>query len=125
MDLYEALKDGTSADELVATFTKELEAAKAKLKEETEAERMLSYHRSCLADAIYGYISALTGAETLSFTIPEIEKELKGVEKDLGPVLTLLSSFVEPKEEDYKFFETESKTKTDGDIIAEFIKSLK
>ena len=41
MDLYEALKDGTPADELVATFTKELEAAKAKLKEETEAERML------------------------------------------------------------------------------------
>lgn len=125
MDLYEALKDGTSADELVATFTKELEAAKAKLKEETEAERMLSYHRSCLADAIYDYISALTGAETLSLTIPEIEKELKDVEKDLGPVLTLLSSFIEPKEEDYKFFKTESKTKTDGDIIAEFIKSLK
>ena len=124
MDLYEALKSGTSADELVATFTKELEAAKAKLKEETEAERMLSYHRSCLADAIYDYISALTGAETLSFTIPEIEKELKGVEKDLGPVLTLLSSFVEPKEEDYKFFKT-NKAKTDGDIIAEFIKSLK
>ena len=125
MDLYEALKDGTSADELVATLTKELEAAKAKLKEETEAERMLCYHRSCLAEAIYDYISALTGAETLSFTIPEIEKELKGVEKDLGSVLTLLSSFVEPKEEDYKFFKTESKTKTDGDIIAEFIKSLK
>lgn len=125
MDLYEALKDGTPADELVATFTKELEAAKAKLKEETEAERMLSYHRSCLADAIYDYISALTGAETLSFTIPEIEKELKGVEKDLGPVLTLLSGFQSTKEEDYKLFKTESKAKTDGDILAEFIKSLK
>ena len=124
MDLYEALKDGTSADELVATFTKELEAAKAKLKEETEAERMLCYHRGCLAEAIYDYISALSGVETLSFTVPEIEKELKGVEKDIGPVLTLLSGFVEPKEEDYKFFKTK-KTKTDGDIIAEFIKSLK
>ena len=83
MDLYEALKSGTPADELVATFNKELEAAKAKLKEETEAERMLSYHRSCLADAIYDYISALTGAETLSFTIPEIEKELK--KQDTNP----------------------------------------
>lgn len=125
MDLYEALKDGTSADELVATFTKELEAAKAKLKEENETERMLCYHRGRLADAIYDYISALTGVETLNFTIPEIEKELKDVEKDLGPALTLLSGFVEPKEEDYKFFKTESKTKTDGDILAEFIKSLK
>lgn len=125
MDLYEALKDGTSADELVATFNKELEAAKAKLKEENEAEQMLSYHRGCLADAIYDYISALTGAETLSFTIPEIEKELKSIEKELDPVLTLLSGFVEPKEEDYKFFKTESKTKTDGEILAEFIKSLK
>ena len=124
MDLYEALKGGTSADELVATFTKELEAAKAKLKEETEAEQITEY-REYLAEAIYDYISALTGAETLSFTIPEIEKELKGVEKGLGPVLTLLSGFVEPKEEDYKFFKTESKTETDGDILAEFIKSLK
>ena len=124
MDLYEALKGGTSADELVATFTKELEAAKAKLKEETEAEQITEY-REYLAEAIYDYISALTGVETLSFTVPEIEKELKGVEKDLGPVLTLLSGFVEPKEEDYKFFKTESKTKTDGDILAEFIKSLK
>lgn len=125
MDLYEALKDGTSADELVATFTKELEAAKAKLKEETEAERMLSYHRSCLADAIYDYISALTGAETLSFTIPEIEKELKGVEKDLGSVLTLLSDFQSAKKEDSKLFKTESKTGTDDDILDQFIKMLK
>ena len=52
MDLYEALKSGTSADELVATFTKELETAKAKLKEETEAEQVAQY-RSYLADAIY------------------------------------------------------------------------
>lgn len=124
MDLYEALKDGTSADELVATFTKELEAAKAKLKEETEAEQVAQY-RSYLADAIYDYVSALTGFETPSFTVADIEKELKGVEKDLGPVLTLLSGFQSTKEEDYKLFKTESKAKTDGDILAEFIKSLK
>ena len=123
MDLYEALKSGTSADELVATFNKELEAAQTKLKEETEAEQ-ITYYREDLAEAIYNYISALIGFETPSLTIEEIEKELKGIEKDLGPVLTLLSAFVEPKEEDYKFFKTK-KTKTDGDIIAEFIKSLK
>ena len=123
MDLYEALKDGTSADELVATFNKELEAAKAKLKEETEAEQ-ITYYREDLAEAIYNYISALIGFETPSFTVADIEKELKNVEKELNPVLTLLSAFVEPREEDYKFFKTK-KTKTDGDIIAEFIKNLK
>lgn len=123
MDLYEALKSGTSADELVATFNKELEAAKAKLKEETEAEQ-ISYYREDLAEAIYNYISALIGFETPSFTVADIEKELKNVEKELNPVLTLLSAFVEPREEDYKFFKTK-KTKTDGDIIAEFIKNLK
>ena len=123
MDLYEALRNGTPADELVATFNKELEAAKAKLKEETEAEQVAQY-RSYLADAIYDYVSALTGFETPTLTVEEIEKELKSIEKELGPVLTLLSGFVEPKEEDYKFFKTK-KTKTDGDIIAEFIKSLK
>ena len=124
MDLYEALKGGTSADELVATFTKELEAAKAKLKEETEAEQ-IAYYREDLAEAIYNYISALTGFETPSFTVADIEKELKGVEKELVPVLTLLSGFTSAKEEDYKLFKTESKAKTDGDILAEFIKSLK
>ena len=124
MDLYEALKSGTSADELVATFTKELEAAQTKLKEERKAEWMTQY-RTTLAAAIYDYISALADFETPSFTIADIEKELKSVEKELGPVLTLLSGFVEPKEEDYKFFKTESKAKTDGDIITEFIKSLK
>ena len=124
MDLYEALKDGTPADELVATFTKELEAAKAKLKEETEAEQIAQY-RSYLADAIYDYISALTEFETPTLTVEEIEKELKSIEKELGPVLTLLSGFQSAKEEDYKLFKTESKAKTDSDILAEFIKSLK
>ena len=124
MDLYEALKSGTPADELVATFTKELEAAQTKLKEERKAEWMTQY-RTTLAAAIYDYISALIDFETPSFTIADIEKELKDIEKELGPVLTLLSSFVEPKEEDYKFFKTESKTKTDGEILADFIKSLK
>ena len=124
MDLYEALKSGTSADELVATFTKELETAKAKLKEETEAEQITEY-RGYLAEAIYNYIVALTGFETPVFTVGEIERGLKDVEKDLGPVLGLLSGFQSTKEEDYKLFKTESKAKTDGDILAEFIKSLK
>ena len=124
MDLYEALKDGTSADELVATFTKELEAAKAKLKEETEAEQVAQY-RSELAKAVYDYLSALSGFEIPSFTIADIEKELKDIEKELAPVFTLLSGFQSAKEEAHKFFKTKSKTKTDGDIIAEFIKSLK
>lgn len=124
MDLYEALKGGTSADELVATFTKELEAAKAKLKAETEAEQIAEY-RGYLAGAIYDYISALTGFKTPSFTVAEIEKELKGVEKDLGPVLTLLSGFQSTKKEDCKFFKTNSKTETDDDIINQFIKMLK
>lgn len=124
MDLYEALKSGTPADELVATFTKELEAAKAKLKEETEAEQITEY-REYLAEAIYGYISALIGFETPSFTVADIEKELEDIEKDLDPVLTLLSGFASAKKENYKLFKTESKAKTDGDILAEFIKSLK
>ena len=124
MDLYEALKGGTSADELVATFTKELEAAKAKLKEETEAEQVAQY-RSKLADAIYDYIAALTGFETPVFTVEKIEKGLKDIEKEFVPVLTLLSGFTSAKEEDCKLFKTESKAKTDDDILNQFIKMLK
>ena len=124
MDLYEALKDGTSADELVATFNKELEAAKAKLKEETEAEQVAQY-RSELAEAVYNYISALSGFEIPSFTVADIEKELKDSEKELAPVFTLLSGFQSAKEEAHKLFKTESKTKTDDDILDQFIKILK
>ncbi len=124
MDLYEALRDGTSADELVATFTKELEAAQAKLKAETEEEQVAQY-RSYLADAIYDYITALTGFETPVFTVEEIEKGLKDVEKEFGPMLTLLSGFQSAKKEDYKLFKTESKAKTDDDILNQFIKMLK
>lgn len=124
MDLYEALKSGTSADELVATFTKELEAAQAKLKEERKTEWMTQY-RTTLAAAIYDYISALIDFEIPSFTIADIEKELKGIEKELGPVLTLLSGFQSAKEEDSKLFKTESKAKTDDDILDQFIKMLK
>ena len=124
MDLYEALKDGTSADELVATFTKELEAAKAKLKEETEAEQVAQY-RSYLADAIYDYIAALNGFETPVFTVEEIEKGLKDAEKEVGPVLTLLSGFQSAKKEDSKLFKTKNKTETDDDILDQFIKMLK
>lgn len=124
MDLYEALKGGTSADELVATFTKELEAAKAKLKEETEAEQVAQY-RSELAEAIYDYISALIGFETPNFTVADIEKDLKGIEKEIVPVLTLLSGFTSAKEEDYKLFKTENKAETDDDILNQFIKMLK
>lgn len=124
MDLYEALKSGTSADELVATFTKELEAAKAKLKEETEAEQITEY-RKYLAAAIYDYIAVLTGFETPVFTVEEIEKGLKEIEKDISPVLTLLSGFQSTKKEDSKLFKTESKIKTDDDILDQFIKMLK
>ena len=122
MDLYEALKSGTSADELVATFTKELEAAAAKLKEEA---KQITEYRKCLAEAIYNYISALTGSKTLNFTIADIEKELKGIEKELDPVLTLLSGFIPAKKEDYKFFKNENKAEEDDDILAQFVKMLR
>ena len=124
MDLYEALKSGTPADELVATFTKELETAQAKLKEERKTEWMTQY-RTTLAAAIYDYISALIDFEVPSFTIADIEKELRDIEKDLGPVLTLLSGFQSVKKEDSKLFKTENKTKTDDDILDQFIKMLK
>lgn len=124
MDLYEALKSGTSADELVATFTKELEAAKAKLKEETEAEQIAEY-RYYLALALHDYISALAGSGTLNFTVADIEKELKDVEKELDPALTLLSGFQSTKKEDHKLFKTKSKAETDDDILSQFIKMLK
>ena len=97
MDLYEALKSGTSAEELLQTFNKELDAAKdrvaAEEKEAKEAaakkqeqEEYVADCRVVLADAIVNYADAIcdmqeAGSTDLKFE--DVEEALIQFEKSL------------------------------------------
>lgn len=104
MDLYEALKAGTSAEELLAAFHKDLDAATARITEEKNTaadQEYLAECRSALADAIVDYTIACCDEEELdeneldSDKIEEIlidfEKEMDGIhafKKELNRILT-------------------------------------
>ena len=107
MDLYEALKSGTSADELTRKFHEELAAAQDKIYE----EKNLNCAREDLASAIYDYCCELMGEEG-GLSIDEIEDILKEFEKNFSKAS--------------KFWSVNLKNcKSDEDIINAFIKSLK
>ena len=58
MDLYEALKAGTSEEELLKAFHKDLDEANARIAAEEEAaadKEYLADCRECLAEAILEY----------------------------------------------------------------------
>ncbi len=89
MDLYEALKNGTSREELVATFNKELDEASDRLQEEKEAitakNKKLTDARKLLTAAIrnyaevYGFDFAFTEDSDFEKVVEEIEDNLSKV----------------------------------------------
>lgn len=109
MDLYEALKAGTSPEDLLKKFHEELDAANARLVEEAaaskEAERKateLIDARTYLADAIIEYGEALFGDKPLTLT--EVENILKDFEKEVKDEFSILRKWE-------NLFTKENKTK--------------
>lgn len=90
MDLYEALKSGTSEEELLKMFHKDLDAATARITKEKEAEEKaaadaeyLSDCRECLAEAIIEYAEAFLGEGSCTLAIDETINLLKEFEKEM------------------------------------------
>ena len=138
MDLYEALKNGTSAEELLNAFHKDLDDATARIAAEAaEAElinKQLSYSRSNLAEAVANYSDALgekMGADFEPLPPEEVEKILIAFEKEMKETLSLSKHldnfFKKNKREEIK--KPEVKTvkfcNSDDDIIDRFLKNLK
>ena len=131
MDLYEALKAGTSAEELLAAFHKDLDAAQTRIDEETSADQeYLADCRTELADAILNYTEALCEDWTGDLTIESVEEILIGLEKELeGPLSTLkkldkiLSKKEGKKPVGVKVIHTE--VNDDDDILQRFLNNLK
>ena len=119
MDLYEALKAGTSPDELERKFQEELAAARKKYYDEEE----LDDTRDCLAEDITYYLSLILGKDFVKdFDKRDIVEFLKSMEKDLKTGYDVL------KKLDKKNMKVTSSLPigtSDEDIINAFLKGLK
>ena len=123
MDLYEALKAGTSEEELLRAFHKDLDQANARIAAEEEAAANEEYLTDCrdqLVEALVEYVEALLG-EDLNESLPVdyVIKSLKEFEKEIKNIITF-------NKKDKKTASIKITTSpSDNDIIANFIKSLK
>ena len=118
MDLYEALKAGTSPDELERKFQEELAAARKKYYDEED----LNATREELAAEIIEYLSLVLGKEFVKdFNRKDIIELLKSMEKDLKTGYDVLKKL----DKNMKASGSLSINKSDEDIINAFLKSLK
>lgn len=124
MDLYEALKSGTTSEELEKKFKEELNAAKAKFKAEEESRNaILDTIRTDLALDIKDYISYLCGREYGDLLSEnDIKNELIAFEKDMVDFRSFVSA-LSPK--DKSNVSKKSKTKTDDEVIKDFLSLFK
>ena len=128
MDLYEALKAGTSCDELVKIFQKELDAAKAKLDKEAEVRKNqeLDKVRANLAIDIRDYLAYLIGEEYAdSFSDKDIYDTLHSLEDSMKEITALYNYLLVSTKATNKSKENTTKAKrTDDEIIKDFLSFL-
>lgn len=98
MDFYDAMKKGTSEEDLVKAFTEALNAAKKKLederraKEEQEkAKKVIDNRRAIAANALTSYLTVLC-PET-KITKEDVEKALRDSENLFGSMGGFLAQF--------------------------------
>ena len=136
MDLYEALKAGTSEEELLKAFHKDLDEANARIAAEQEAAADKEYLADCreyLAEAIIEYAKALLGEDLdESISVKSVTETLKGLEEDVKQTVTLSKKLdkilKEAKSENKKPVGIKATTRSiddDDDIIAQFLNSLR
>ena len=135
MDLYEALKAGTSEEELLKAFHKDLDEANARIAAEEEAaadKEYLADCRECLAEAIIEYAKALLGEELdESFSVKSVVETLEGFEKEMEQAVAFskkLDKMLEKAKNEGKKpvgIKVTTRSIDDDDIITQFLKSLK
>jgi len=135
MDLYEALKAGTSAEELLKAFHKDLDEANARIAAEQEAaadKEYLADCRECLAEAIIEYAKAFLGEDLdESFSVESVVETLEGFEKEMEQAVAFskkLDKMLEKAKSENKKpvgIKVTTRSIDDDDVIAKFLKSLK
>lgn len=105
MDLYEALKNGISAEELIKTFNNDMEEAKKRLeqekkKEKTEARKK---NRTKFASAISDYLAGCLDESCYALpTIAELEELLRGFEEEMQGSMGLIDELSKALESNNK-----------------------
>lgn len=135
MDLYEALKAGTSEEELLKAFHKDLDEANARIAAEEEAAADKEYLADCrerLVEAIIEYSKAFLGEDLdESFSAESVIENLKGFEKEAKQTIAFskkLDKILEKAKSENKKpvgIKVTTRSIDDDDIIAQFLKSLK
>ena len=140
MDLYEALKGGTSTDELVKSFYKDLSSAQERIKKEKEEAEKNSEKKqwvdSCrmdLADAIFDYMGAIGDLFDYDFSLKDndyetIVKTLESFEKEMKNTISATVKLDEVLRKagvknNKKTFSC--KINDDDKVISDFLNSLK
>lgn len=114
MDLYEALKSGTSIEVLKNAFDKELKEATAKLEAEKRAQELAHYvdiARGNLIEALLQYCEVI-GCKTDSDDAEELEETFKNLENTFRGLKQSFDDIAKSTEE------------SDDDILQNFVKKL-
>ena len=132
MELYEALKSGTSPEDLEAAFRDNLDKAleriaaeeKAEMEKKAKAAREteLDSFRNVVAEDIYNYACALLGKDSVDdagVTFDNIKKRLVESEKELVQI----SKITKRMDELLNRIKS-NKSNSDDDIIKNFLKQL-
>lgn len=135
MNLYQALKSGDSADNLLQTFLMDLDKAQERVKKEKKDQktRQLKFQREKLADSLIDYFNALS---EYSFSKAEHDECKKAIIDTLANSEKGLSEYFD-KEIKEMFLTKEQEKKeeksnslkfdycfSDNDIINNFLKTL-
>lgn len=118
MDLYEALKAGTTEEELLRAFHKDLEDAKKRIaaeQEEAKKNKATAESRKELVSAMSKYLEAIFGKED-AVKSEAVDELLLDFEKDLKQITRLTDSLSKVPHKNIV---------SDDDVIANFLKSLK
>lgn len=149
MDLYEALKSGTSEDELYDSFKRELAKAQMKItaetaqiaKEKVQQEKLAAARKNAV-DAIYSYLDLffkpyvgetkkeIAPKSTILAALVDWEKDQLSLLKNFERIKTAFSTKTTAKKEtstpikDQKMVFFDSMEEKDKDIILDFLKSF-
>jgi 3-oxoacyl-ACP reductase-like protein len=119
MDLYEALKNGASIEQLKGDFEKELNAAAAKVEKEDE----LSDAREEAVSALTTYLEVALGAAPTEEDANNVRKMFMTFEEEMAPLrgyIKFINGTVAPKK-----VSKPVTPKSDREVLREFLDKMK